>query len=182
VANAIIAAVLEMKLTGEWSVDPDELLACAIASVAADNRYTAHGVVAVLKRFGRPADRRKREGRCYIGSTYGHNMKSEMMARAMAEVNPGYWGASLYRWFIFGHIHHETVKRVGSVYRESFSQPVPGAAYARTHFPCARCQGNVIDDSARRRRRIRPPHREFPESAALQGGRLTRRRRWPRTI
>jgi hypothetical protein len=63
VANAIIAAVLEAKLTGERLVDPDELLACAIANVAADNRYTAQGVESVLKRFGRPADRRKREGR-----------------------------------------------------------------------------------------------------------------------
>lgn len=74
-------------------------------------------------------------GKCYIGATHGHNVKPEMMARAMAEVNPDYWGASTHRWFLFGHIHHETVKRVGSVYCESFAQPVPGDAFAHTHFP-----------------------------------------------
>jgi hypothetical protein len=57
-------------------------------------------------------------------------------------MNPDYWGASIYRWFIFGHIHHETVKRVGIVYCESFAQPVPGDAFAHTHFPAAprRCR------------------------------------------
>jgi hypothetical protein len=74
-------------------------------------------------------------GRNYIGSTHGHNMKPVDMARAMAEVNPDYWGGSDYRWFIFGHIHHETVKRIGSVRCESFSQPVAGDAYAHSHFP-----------------------------------------------
>lgn len=53
----------------------------------------------------------------------------------MAEVNPDYWGKSDYRWFIFGHIQHETVKRIGSVRCESFSQPVAGDAYAPSHFP-----------------------------------------------
>jgi hypothetical protein len=33
-------------------------------------------------------------GRCYVGSTHGHTMKPDMMARSMAEVNPDYWGAS----------------------------------------------------------------------------------------
>ncbi|WP_334381390.1 MULTISPECIES: hypothetical protein [unclassified Bradyrhizobium] len=51
-----------------------------------------------------------------------------MMARAMSEVNPDYWGASTYRWFIFGHVNHDAVKRVGSVKVGSFTQPVPGDA------------------------------------------------------
>lgn len=74
-------------------------------------------------------------GKNYIGATHGHNMKPVDMARTMADVNPDYWGASTHRWFIFGHIHHETVKRVGSVRCESFNQPVPNDAYAHSHFP-----------------------------------------------
>ena len=69
----------------------------------------------------------------YIGATHGHTMKPERMAMVMADDNPEYWGASKYRWMIFGHIHHETVKEVGSVRCESFRQPVPKDAYAHSH-------------------------------------------------
>jgi len=69
----------------------------------------------------------------YIGATHGHTMKPELMAVVMADDNPEYWGASKYRWMIFGHIHHETVKEVGSVRCESFRQPVPKDAYAHSH-------------------------------------------------
>jgi hypothetical protein len=51
----------------------------------------------------------------------------------MAEDNPDYWNASLYRWCIFGHIHHETKKQVGSLICESFSQPVPKDSFAHAH-------------------------------------------------
>lgn len=60
VANAVVTAVVEAKLANERSVDPEELLACAVASVAADSRYSDAGVKAVLSRLGRPVDRRKR--------------------------------------------------------------------------------------------------------------------------
>ncbi len=69
----------------------------------------------------------------YIGATHGHTMKPERMAMVMADDRPDYWGASKYRWMIFGHIHHETVKEVGSVRCESFRQPVPKDAYAHSH-------------------------------------------------
>jgi predicted phosphodiesterase len=69
----------------------------------------------------------------YIGATHGHTMKPERMAMVMADDNPEYWGASKYRWMIFGHIHHETVKEVGSVRCESFRQPVPKDAHAHSH-------------------------------------------------
>jgi len=69
----------------------------------------------------------------YIGATHGHTMKPERMAMVMADDNPEYWGKSKYRWMIFGHIHHETVKEVGSVRCESFRQPVPKDAYAHSH-------------------------------------------------
>jgi predicted phosphodiesterase len=69
----------------------------------------------------------------YIGATHGHTMKPERMAMVMADDNPEYWGASKYRWMIFGHIHHETVKEVGSVRCESFRQPVPKDAFAHAN-------------------------------------------------
>jgi predicted phosphodiesterase len=72
-------------------------------------------------------------GRNYVGATHGHTMKPERMAMVMADDRPDYWGASDYRWMIFGHIHHETVKEVGSVRCESFRQPVPKDAYAHSH-------------------------------------------------
>jgi predicted phosphodiesterase len=72
-------------------------------------------------------------GANYIGATHGHTMKPERMAMVMADDRPDYWGATKYRWMIFGHIHHETVKEVGSVRCESFRQPVPKDAYAHSH-------------------------------------------------
>ena len=72
-------------------------------------------------------------GKNYVGATHGHTMKPERMAMVMADDRPDYWGASEYRWMIFGHIHHETVKEVGSVRCESFRQPVPKDAYAHSH-------------------------------------------------
>jgi len=69
----------------------------------------------------------------YIGATHGHTMKPERMAMVMADDNPEFWGASKYRWMIFGHIHHETVKEVGSVRCESFRQPVPKDAHSHSH-------------------------------------------------
>jgi transposase len=69
----------------------------------------------------------------YTGATHGHTMKPDRMYVMMAEDNPEYWNASLYRWCIFGHIHHETKKQIGSLICESFSQPVPRDSFAHAH-------------------------------------------------
>lgn len=69
----------------------------------------------------------------YTGATHGHTMKPDRMYIMMAEDNPDYWNASLYRWCIFGHIHHETKKQIGSLICESFSQPVPRDSFAHSH-------------------------------------------------
>lgn len=68
----------------------------------------------------------------YTGATHGHTMKPDRMYVMMAEDNPEYWNASLYRWCIFGHIHHETKKQIGSLICESFSQPVPRDSFAHS--------------------------------------------------
>jgi hypothetical protein len=69
----------------------------------------------------------------YTGATHGHTMKPDRMYVMMAEDNPEYWNASLYRWCIFGHIHQETKKQIGSLICESFSQPVPRDSFAHSH-------------------------------------------------
>lgn len=69
----------------------------------------------------------------YVGATHGHTMKPDRMYVMMAEDNPEYWNASLYRWCIFGHIHHETKKQIGSLICESFSQPVPRDSFAHSY-------------------------------------------------
>jgi predicted phosphodiesterase len=69
----------------------------------------------------------------YVGATHGHTMKPDRMYVMMAEDNPEYWNASLYRWCIFGHIHQETKKQIGSLICESFSQPVPRDSFAHSH-------------------------------------------------
>lgn len=69
----------------------------------------------------------------YTGATHGHTMKPDRMYVMMAEDNPEYWNASLYRWCIFGHIHHETKKQIGSLICESFSQPVPRDSFAHSN-------------------------------------------------
>lgn len=69
----------------------------------------------------------------YTGATHGHTMKPDRMYVMMAEDHPEYWNASLYRWCIFGHIHHETKKQIGSLICESFSQPVPRDSFAHSH-------------------------------------------------
>lgn len=69
----------------------------------------------------------------YTGATHGHTMKPDRMYVMMAEDNPEYWNASLYRWCIFGHIHHETKKQIGSLICESFSQPVARDSFAHSH-------------------------------------------------
>ena len=71
-----------------------------------------------------------RFGRTLIGATHGHTMKPDRMAMTMACTRPEDWGASDYRWFLYGHIHHETVKEVGNVRCESFQTIAAKDAHA----------------------------------------------------
>lgn len=74
-----------------------------------------------------------RFGSTLIGAHHGHKLKPERMAMAMADHRPEDWGNSKYRWFLFGHIHHETVKEVGTVRCESFQTLAAKDAYAAGH-------------------------------------------------
>ncbi len=74
-----------------------------------------------------------RWGTTLIGACHGHKMKPERMAMAMSNMRPRDWGESLFRWFVFGHIHHETAKEVGTVRCESFQTIAAKDAYATSH-------------------------------------------------
>lgn len=69
-------------------------------------------------------------GNTLIGACHGHRMKPDRMAMSMAMMRPQEWGASKFRWFLFGHIHHETVREVGNVRCESFQTLAAKDAYA----------------------------------------------------
>lgn len=74
-----------------------------------------------------------RFGATLIGATHGHKCKPEKMAMTMAVEAREDWGATKYHWFLFGHIHHETVKEVGDVRCESFQTLCAKDAYAASH-------------------------------------------------
>jgi hypothetical protein len=63
VANAVLYAVVEAKRNGEDKVETETLLARAIENVAADERFTVDGVMAVVNRFVQPSQRRRRTWR-----------------------------------------------------------------------------------------------------------------------
>ena len=61
-----------------------------------------------------------RFGQTLMGATHGHKMKPDRMAMTLATRCRSDWGATDYHWFLFGHIHHETMREVGDVRCESF--------------------------------------------------------------
>jgi len=69
-------------------------------------------------------------GTTLIAGNHGHRLKPVDMAIKMACDRPKEWGNSKYRYFYFGHIHHETVKEVGNVRCESFQTVVAKDAHA----------------------------------------------------
>jgi predicted phosphodiesterase len=74
-----------------------------------------------------------RFGKTLIGATHGHKMKPEVMAMNMAVTQRKDWGETDYHWFLFGHIHHETVKECGDVRVESFQTLAAKDAFSASH-------------------------------------------------
>ena len=71
-----------------------------------------------------------RFGQTLIGATHGDKCKPDKMAMSMAVRRREDWGATAYHWFLFGHIHHETLKEVGDVRCESFQTLAAKDAYS----------------------------------------------------
>ncbi len=74
-----------------------------------------------------------RFGATLIGATHGHKMKPDRMAMNMAVTRREDWGATKFHWFLFGHIHHETVREVGDVRVESFQTLAAKDAFSASH-------------------------------------------------
>jgi hypothetical protein len=72
----------------------------------------------------------RRHGRVLLGATHGHTMKPDRMAMMLAADRPEDWGATAFRHFLFGHVHHESAREVGPVRVESFGTPAAKDAYA----------------------------------------------------
>lgn len=70
-----------------------------------------------------------RFGQTLMGAAHGHKIKPDRMGMAMATMCREDWGQTKYHWFLFGHIHHETVKEVGDVRCESFRTLAANDAY-----------------------------------------------------
>lgn len=83
----------------------------------------------------------RRFGRTLIGATHGHKLKPADMAMNMAVTQREDWGATDYHWFLFGHIHHETVKEIGDVRVESFQSLAARDAWTASH---GYCSGNSL--------------------------------------
>lgn len=75
----------------------------------------------------------RRFGQTLIGATHGHKLKADRMAMNMAVTRREDWGQTAYHWFLFGHIHHETVKEVGDVRVESFQTLAAKDAFGASH-------------------------------------------------
>lgn len=71
-----------------------------------------------------------RFGATLIGANHGHKMRADRMAMSMATLRRKEWGETKYHWFLFGHIHHETVKEIGDCRVESFQTLAAKDAHA----------------------------------------------------
>lgn len=69
----------------------------------------------------------------FIGATHGHKSKPRDMVMDMAVSRREDWAKSEYRYFYFGHIHHETALEIGDVRCESFQTVASKDAYAHSH-------------------------------------------------
>jgi len=80
-----------------------------------------------------------------VGATHGHTLKPDAMARLLAEERPEDWGQSKRRYFLFGHVHHDSVRRIGTVRVESFSAPCARSTFeAAAGYQSARTMTAVV--------------------------------------
>lgn len=61
-----------------------------------------------------------RFGNTLLGATHGYRCKPQEMAMTMAVRAREDWGKTAFHHFMYGHIHHESVKEIGDVRVESF--------------------------------------------------------------
>ena len=70
-------------------------------------------------------------GSAFFGVHHGHTTKPDKLPLVMATDRPKEWGDSLYRYFLTGHIHHDTRKEYSGCIVESFRTLASKDAYAQ---------------------------------------------------
>lgn len=69
-------------------------------------------------------------GNSLFGVHHGHSCKSDRLPGVMAADQPKLWGDADYRYWLTGHIHHDTLKEYAGVVVESFRTLAAKDAYA----------------------------------------------------
>jgi hypothetical protein len=69
-------------------------------------------------------------GKCFFGVHHGHTCKAEKLPLVMATDRPKEWGNSQFRYFLTGHIHHDSRKEYSGCSVESFRTLASKDSYA----------------------------------------------------
>lgn len=69
-------------------------------------------------------------GKCFFGVHHGHTCKTDKLPLVMATDRPKEWGSSDHRYWLTGHIHHDTRKEYSGCTVESFRTIAAKDAYA----------------------------------------------------
>ncbi len=72
-----------------------------------------------------------RFGKNLIGVTHGDTVKLDALGEVMACDRPADWGETEHRYWLTGHIHHDTVRELRGCTVESFRTLAPGDAWHR---------------------------------------------------
>lgn len=72
-------------------------------------------------------------GNVLIGANHGHRVKPVDLAQHMAATRAAEWGATKYRHYLTGHLHHVVAKEVMGVVVETFQTLAAKDAYHASH-------------------------------------------------
>jgi hypothetical protein len=72
-------------------------------------------------------------GKVLIGTHHGHGAKMQDLPQIMATDKPQGWGSSEHRYWLTGHIHHDSKKEYAGCTVESFRTLAPLDNYAANH-------------------------------------------------
>lgn len=59
-------------------------------------------------------------GKCLLGFTHGHTCKPDKLGELMAVDCEDIWSTTMYRYWLLGHVHHQSVKEYPSCIVETF--------------------------------------------------------------
>ena len=72
-------------------------------------------------------------GKCFFGVHHGHTCKADKLPLVMASDKPKEWGDATFRYWLTGHIHHDTLKEYSGCKVESFRTLAAKDNYAYAH-------------------------------------------------